>query len=225
MGRITSRVTRSAGSFSASPSANPAGRRKRLIHRCRGSTRCCFFGCLICPSRPRPRRTSPRHGWRRSSRSPRRSSRPARRRRCCPTARPPPRPRPRRRSRPRSSPPTSCSTSRTSTAAATPRSRTRATTAPAPSPTRCSAPALLKSPLDSSSLHALGPQGQGHLDHGLHEPGPRLRRHRRPAAGHVSTGVHRPSRKIARTAERGPRWRVGKRRKRAASRSATRSGF
>ena len=63
-----------------------------------------------------------------------------------PTAPPPRRPTRRRRSRRRSSPPTSCSTSRTSTAAATPRSRTAATTAPAPSPTRCSRPALLKTP-------------------------------------------------------------------------------
>ena len=48
-------------------------------------------------------------------------------------------------------------------------------------------------------LHALGPGRQGRLVHRLHEPRPRLRRHRRPAPRHQRRG--RPG------GLRGPRWR------------------
>ena len=43
---------------------------------------------------------------------------------------------------------------------------------------------LLDSPLDSGSFMKLGRDGRGHVDHGLHEPRPRLRRDRRSAPGH-----------------------------------------
>ena len=62
---------------------------------------------------------------------------------------------------------------------------TRATTAPAPSASRSTAAGFLKSPLDSGSFMKLGPQGQGPLDHRLHEPRPRLRRDRRAAPRHL----------------------------------------
>ncbi len=47
---------------------------------------------------------------------------------------------------------------------------------------------LLDSPLDSSSFMTLGRGRQGHVDHRLHEPRPRLRDHRRPAARHERPG-------------------------------------
>ena len=43
---------------------------------------------------------------------------------------------------------------------------------------------LLAAPRDSSSFMRYGAARQGPVDHGLHEPRPRLRRHRRAAAGH-----------------------------------------
>ena len=86
------------------------------------------------------------------------------------------------------------------------RSRTRATTARAPSPTRCSPPRLIKSPLDSVELHALGPEGKGTWITVYSNPGHAFA----VIAGlrlDTSTGGI-TSRTIARTAERGPRWRV-----------------
>ena len=59
-----------------------------------------------------------------------------------------------------------------------------ATTAPAPSPTRCNAAACSKRPLDSSSFMHWGAEGPGPVVHGLHEPRPRLRGDRGPAARH-----------------------------------------
>ena len=71
-------------------------------------------------------------------------------------------------------------------------------------------------------LHALGPEGQGHVDHGLHEPGPRLRRHRRPAPGHEHGRHHEPQDHAHRRARPALARRAAQRR--AASRRATRSG-
>ena len=53
-----------------------------------------------------------------------------------------------------------------------------------------------------------GVQGQGRLDHRLHEPGPRLRGDRRPAARHERRRHEPRARESSRTAfESGPRWR------------------
>ena len=49
---------------------------------------------------------------------------------------------------------------------------------------------LLKTPLDSGSFMKWGAQGQGRLDHRLHEPGPRLRGDRRPPARHQRRRQH-----------------------------------
>ena len=155
------------------------------------------------PRRPR-RRTRARSRWG----SPRRSC-PARRPSCCPTAPPPPRPTRRRRCRTRSGPPTRSRTRRTATAAATaPSSRAAATTAPAPSPSRCTAAGLLEAPAGLRQLHALGREGPGHVDHGLHEPRSRLRGDRRAAARHELR---------RRRWRQGPRWRAKGRPRRATS--------
>ena len=111
------------------------------------------------------------------------SSSPAASPSCCPTAPRPPRPtRPPRSSR-RSSPPTRSRTSRTSTAAATQGRgqrlrllRHRVLRAARRRPARL--PAGLR------QLHEVGRERRGRVDHGLHEPGPRLRGDRRPAPGH-----------------------------------------
>ena len=50
---------------------------------------------------------------------------------------------------------------------------------------------LLATPRDSSSFMRYGARGQGPVDHGLHEPRPRLRRHRGAAPGHERRGRSR----------------------------------
>ena len=62
---------------------------------------------------------------------------------------------------------------------------TRATTAPAPSASRCAAAACSSGPLHSSAFMQLGRGRARPVDHGLHEPRPRLRRDRRPAVRHL----------------------------------------
>ena len=224
-----------AGSFSASPSANPAGRRKR-VRAVRGirpvDYACCCWSSRLWrrapaaaqhpPTRGRAAAPAPAAGAgarRRRSRLRRRlpsRSCPARWPSCCRRhrrrARPTRRPGPagdlgRQHARQDALPPTAAATARLHR----PRLRLlRHRLLRAARRAACST-----RPLDSGSLHALGRARQGPLDHGLHEPRPRLRRDRRAAPGHER---RRRSRAAARA-------RAGARTcaRRAATRPATRS--
>ena len=174
----------------------PARRRRRRRRRRRCRSRRACFRALTVPG-----------AWPRS----------------CRVASPPPRPTRRPRSRTRSGRPTSCRSCRTSTAAAIAVHRHglrllghRLLGAALRRPARHAVRLVV--------LHALGRARPGPVVHGLHEPRPRLRDHRRPAARHERRRRHAPTspRRFRRPLSAG---RAGGRRcaRRAATAPATRS--
>ena len=208
------RAVGGAGSFSASPSANPAGRRKRFpragevpVDECRaaaghpgrGGRSRSGAGPSARPRRSAAARRRPPPAEPPTASS---SSRPSRASSLRSSTASPTRPtrRPTRSSRP-SGPPTRSSGCPTASAAATSSaSPTTPTTARAPCPSRMHGAGLLATPRDSSSFMRYGARGQGPVDHRLHEPRPRLRGHRRGCAW------TRAPRAIPRGGS-GPRWR------------------
>ena len=82
----------------------------------------------------------------------------------------------------------------------------RATTAPAPSPTPSSAPACwARRRSTPRSFMRWGKRGQGQVDHGLHEPRPRVHDDRRPAPRHRHARQHACRARSRAAARAGPR--------------------
>ena len=204
-------IVRSAGSFSASPSANPGGRRKRVGRAGTCPLRTIAIACRSCPGRAAQRR----HRQLRQTTAGAAAAPPAPSDRRAAGAAYGERPadpdaRVRRRRDTAKLLPDGMAAAPADAPAEVQQaiwaaneiigkpyvyggghaaSRTAATTARAPSPTRCIGGGLLDgSPLDSVSFMSWGERGRGRLDHRLHEPRPRLRRDRRAAPRHERRG-------------------------------------